>query len=141
MKIKCSVCNSEQDITQELLFKVSELVKEYDMGASGYTYLFNRMFGKCLDDVTHEFDFDEEFKKKIQEIVDREKNIIIESENSKKESDVIVKEITILKEKLKEAQTKFEINSDRVTSLRNEHNELSEKIQVLTFNKDIRMWY
>jgi len=141
MKIKCSVCNSEQDITQELLYKVSELVKEFDMGASGYTYLFNRMFGKCLDDVTHEFDFDEEFKKKIQEIVDREKNIIIESENAKKESDVIVKEIMTLKEKLKEAQTKFEINSDRITSLRTEYNELTEKIQELTFNKDIRTWY
>jgi hypothetical protein len=110
MKVKCSICNKEETIPNDTLYTVSEMVKKYNMGSSGFTHLFDVMFGQCLDDSTHNFDFDftEDFKNEILAIVNKEKNIIIESENAKKESDIIVKEIMLLKEKLKETETKSE---------------------------------
>lgn len=141
MKVKCSICNKEETIPNDTLYTVSEMVKKYNMGSSGFTHLFDVMFGQCLDDSTHNFDFTEDFKNEILAIVNKEKNIIIESENAKKESDLIIKEIATLKEKLKETETKYEINRDRIVSLRNEHNELSSEIQKLTYIDKVDMWY
>lgn len=141
MKVKCSICNKEETIPNDTLYTVSEMVKKYNMGSSGFTHLFDVMFGQCLDDSTHNFDFTEDFKNEILAIVNKEKNIIIESENAKKESDLIVKQTTLLKEKLKEYETMYEINSDRIKNLRNEYNELIEELQKITYVKDIRMWY
>jgi len=74
MKIVCRECKREEIVNDELFQEVSKLVKKYKMGQSGFLHLINIMFGDCIDDSKHSFDFDEDSSMEIiKNIIDEEK--------------------------------------------------------------------
>jgi len=75
MKIVCKECKKEETVNDEMFQEVSKLVKKYKMGQNGFLYLINTMFGNCLNDLEHSFDFDEDSSMKIiKNIIDEEKS-------------------------------------------------------------------
>ncbi len=140
MTVKCTVCGLIETLDNESLEELSGIVRKYKMSADSYTYLLNKMRGKCLDTDEHSFIFDNEFMKQIQDIVDKDKNSLLEisklrtiNEELKKEGD----ELTI---KIQELQSKYEFNKDRIKNLDQVTIDCESELEKITGNDDIEIW-
>ncbi len=140
MKVKCTVCGLEETLDTETLEELSEIVKKYKMSADSYTYLLNKMRGKCLDSDEHSFIFDEEFTKQIQDIVDKDKLNREEIEKIQKEFGSLVKDIKTFEEKIKEAKMKNSLNKDTLQSLYDSLLNNENEMKKITGNANIDIW-
>ncbi len=140
MKIKCTVCGIEETLDNESLEELSCLVRKYKMSADSYTYLLNKMRGKCLDSDEHSFIFDEEFTKQIRDIVDKDKLNREEVEKTRKEIDSLTKEHKEFKEKVKELEMKIPVIKDRLQSLYENGSEIEQDMKKMTGNINIEIW-
>jgi uncharacterized coiled-coil protein SlyX len=134
------VCGLEETLDTETLEELSEIVKKYKMSADSYTYLLNKMRGKCLDSDEHSFIFDEEFTKQIQDIVDKDKLNREEIEKIQKEFGSLVKDIKIFEEKIKEAKMKNSLNKDTLQSLYDSLLNNENEMKKITGNANIDIW-
>jgi len=140
MKIKCTVCGTEETLDNESLKELSCLVKKYKMSADSYTYLLNKMRGKCLDSEEHSFIFDDEFMKQIQDIVNKDKLNREEIEKTRKEIDSLSKEYEEFKKKIKEIEMKIPIAKDTLQSLYENGSEIEQDMKKMTGNTNIEIW-
>lgn len=140
MKVKCTVCGLEETLDNETLEELNCIVKKYKMGADAYTYLLNRMRGKCLDSEEHSFIFDEEFMKQIQDIVDKDKNDLSEIAKLKTINEGLKKEADELGIKIQELESKYDSNKDRIKNLDQFTIEYENEIEKITGNRNIEIW-
>lgn len=140
MKIKCTICNTEEVLDREMIEEIAGIINRHNLKAINYIKLLNMIRGKCLDSDEHSFVFDDSFIKEIGNIVDKDKKDAYEIEKLIKENTASVRELTELEAKIKETRAKLEANNDRIKGLSKNHEEYLDEIMGLTGIKDINMW-
>jgi Mg2+ and Co2+ transporter CorA len=140
MKIKCTICNTEEVLDREMVEEIAGIINRYNLKAINYIKLLNMIRGKCLDSDEHSFVFDDAFIKEIGNIVDKDKKDASEIEKLVKENTVSNRELTEFEAKIKETKAKLEANNDRIKGLLKNHEECLDEIMGLTGIKDIGIW-
>ncbi len=140
MRVKCTVCGVEETLDDESLKELSCIVNKYKMGADSYTYLLNKMRGKCLDSEEHSFIFDNDFMKQIQDIVDKDKNNLLEISKLKTINEGLKKESDEFIVKVEENQSKYDSNKNRIKNLDQSCIENENEIEKITRNSNIEIW-
>ncbi len=140
MTVKCTVCGLIETLDNESLEELSGIVRKYKMSADSYTYLLNKMRGKCLDTDEHSFIFDEEFMKQIQDIVDKDKNSWLEIRKLKTINEGLKKESDEFIVKVEENQSKYDSNKNRIKNLDQSCIENENEIEKITGSRNIDIW-
>lgn len=140
MKIKCTICNTEEVLDRETIEEIASIINRYNLKAINYIKLLNMIRGKCLYSDEHSFVFDDSFMKEIGNIVEKDKKDRSEIEKLTKENSVSDRELTELEAKIKETRAKLDANNDRIKGLLKNHEEYLDEIMDLTGIKDVNMW-
>lgn len=141
MKVRCTVCNVEEVLDKDTLKDLSNMVKKYKLSADSYTYLLNKMRGKCIDTDEHSFVFDEEFTKQMTEIVTKYKTNINEGTILETTNIQLKKEADELVIKIDELQSKRNSNLKRLKTINEDTKLLLEELEEsLTGNSNIEIW-
>lgn len=140
MKIKCTICNTEEELDRETIEEIASIVNRHNLKAINYIKLLNMMRGKCLDSDEHSFVFGDSFIKEIGNIVDKDKKDASEIEKLTKENTASNRDLTELEAKIKEIKAKLEANNDRIKGLGKNREEYLDEIMEMTGIRDINMW-
>ncbi len=117
LKVKCTLCMQEENPSAEIIKEVSGMIEKYNLTSEHYLHFLNVMSGKCLNSNEHSFAFDEEFLTSINEIVEKHKLDQSEIDKLKIINDGIKKEADELIIKIKELQSKYDFNTERIINL------------------------
>ncbi len=140
MKIKCTICNTEEVLDKETIEEIAAIVNRHNLKAISYIKLLNMIKGKCLNSDEHSFVFDDDFIKEIGGVVDKDKKDASEIEKLVKENTASNRDLTELEAKIKEIRAKLEANLDRIKGLEKNRGEYLDEIMFLTGIRDIDMW-
>lgn len=140
MKIKCTICNTEEVLDKETIEEIAAIVNRHNLKAISYIKLLNMIKGKCLNSDEHSFVFDDDFIKEIGGVVDKDKKDASEIEKLVKENTASNRDLTELEAKIKEIKAKLEANIDRIKGLEKNRGEYLDEIMFLTGIRDIDMW-
>ncbi len=140
MKVKCTICNTEEVLDKETIEEIAAIVNKYNLKAISYIKLLNMIKGKCLNSDEHSFVFDDDFIKEIGDVVSKDKKDASEIEKLTKENTVSNRDLTELEAKIKEIKAKLEANIDRIKGLEKNRGEYLDEITFLTGIRDIDIW-
>jgi len=140
MKVKCTICNVEEVLDNKSLEELSNIINKYKMNADSYTYLLNKMRGKCLDSDEHSFIFDEEFMKQVQDIVNKDKLNREEIDKINKELDSLSRDYKAFEEKVIEVNMVISNKKGTLQNLYEYGSEIEQKIKKITGYSNIDIW-
>lgn len=141
MKVVCSICGYEEEVSEGILKELSEFRNKYDLKAISYIRMLNMIRGKCLNSDEHSFEFDEEFMATIKDIVAKEKADRETAERLMNENSNLLRETEAMEIKIKENKLKTELNNQKINSLGSDRNIFLQQIKNLTGANDIWIWY
>ena len=131
LKVKCTICGKEES-NKETVKEIAEIIEKYDLKAEHYLSLLNLMSGKCLDSNEHSFIFDEEFLSSINEIVEKYKSNLVETEKLRNNQRDLVKEIDETVIKLKDLRSNQESNDQRLQNIYEDNGSLNKEVSEIT---------
>lgn len=141
IRIKCTICGKEEIVSHEIVSEVSTAIVKYDLKPEKYLNYLNMMYGKCLDSDEHSFIFDETFTSRIDEIVEKHKNILAEIDSTKNSNISLKKEVEELRIKIEEALSKHSSNEKRILNLNSEVSDLQTEIGNAVGIYKVESWY
>ncbi len=142
MRVKCVKCKTVEEIIKEDMEKLINTAKMYneDIDPNDYTAILSVIKGRCTDGKKHLYIYEEEFSKKIAELITEHNELCENNLNKTSELSDTVKKIESLKDEIKNMDNKRINIIKEIGDIGNDIDNIVETFEKETGTKNMKIW-
>ncbi len=142
MIVKCVKCKNIGKIEQKDIEHLVNIAKIYteDISPNDYTAILSIIKGKCTDGKKHLFIYEEEFSKKVAEMIAEHNKLCDDNTTMTNELSDIIKKIENLKEEISDLDNKRINVINNIGNTGNKIDGVVENFEKETGTKNMKIW-